>query len=515
MDYVYEMTWGRALVRSRRQYPDKIAVQDDRASLSYSQFNDQVNRLANALKSLNLKKGDRLATLSGNCLELMTIYLASLKIGVIPCPLDVRGLPDDQVVQMGLVKPAMLAFHPDLADRAQEILKKTTDVNQTMVLGKAEGLPVNDTAKLIEQGSSKEPATEIRGDDVAFILFTGGTTGTPKGVMLTHLNLIWNAVNVISENGSPSPESRIYYPMQIYHSGALSRFLASLYAGGTFIGTRTFDPVAYLDAVEKERCTFAVGNTAIWNMLLEEGRRRRRDTCCVTSWLHAQGDITPEFRDEIRDVLFPNGLMYASYALSEASPGVTVLKPQDCPRKWPGIGRPYMTMEARLVDDQDQDVPVGEPGQILLRGPNIMKGYYNNPEETVATMAGGWLHTGDVASADDLGYLYFEDRLKDVIKSGGINIFGREVENAIATHPGVQEVAVIGVAHPKWGEAVRAIVVPRAGVKLTPEEIIDHCKSSLAGHKKPASVVFTDALPKGSFGSKVLKKILRSKFGQL
>jgi acyl-CoA synthetase (AMP-forming)/AMP-acid ligase II len=174
-----------------------------------------------------------------------------------------------------------------------------------------------------------------------------------------------------------------------------------------------------------------------------------------------------------------------------------------------------MTMEARLVDDQDQDVPVGEPGQILLRGPNIMKGYYNNPEETVATMAGGWLHTGDVASADDLGYLYFEDRLKDVIKSGGINIFGREVENAIATHPGVQEVAVIGVAHPKWGEAVRAIVVPRAGVKLTPEEIIDHCKSSLAGHKKPASVVFTDALPKGSFGSKVLKKILRSKFGQL
>ena len=514
MDSAYEMTWGRALVRSMHKYPDKIAVQDDRASLNYKQFNNQVNCLANALKGLRLKKGDRLATLSGNCLELMTVYLASLKIGVIPCPLDVRGLPEEQSVQMELVKPAMLAFHPDLADRAREILKKTTEGIPATVLGKADGLSVNSTAKLIEQGSSEEPVAAVQGDDVAFILFTGGTTGTPKGVMLTHLNLIWNAVNVISENGSPSPESRIYYPMQIYHSGALSRFLASLYAGGTFIGTRTFDPAAYLDAVEKERCTFAVGNTAIWNMLLEEGRRRRRDTRSVTSWLHAQGDITPEFRDEIRGVLFPNGLMYASYALSEASPGVTILKPQDCPRKWPGIGRPYMTMEARLVDDQDQDVPVGEPGQILLRGPNIMKGYYNNPGETATAMAGGWLHTGDVASADDFGYLYFEDRLKDVIKSGGINIFGREVENAIATHPGVQEVAVIGVAHPKWGEAVRAVVVPRAGVALTPEEIIGHCKSRLASHKKPASVVFTDELPKGSFGSKVLKKILRNKFGQ-
>jgi fatty-acyl-CoA synthase len=514
IDYAYEMTWGRALVRSVRQYPDKIAVQDDRASLTYRQFNERVNRLANALKNMDLKKGDRLATLSGNCLELMEIYLASLKIGVIPCPLDIRGLLEDQLVQMEIVKPGMLVFHQDMADRVQELVKKKPDAIPTVVLGTAEGLPVSATAQLIGQGSSDEPVVTLHGDDVAFILFTGGTTGTPKGVMLTHLNLIWNAVNVIGENGSPSPESRIYYPMQIYHSGALSRFLASLYAGGTFIATKTFDPAAYLDAVERERCTFAVGNTAIWSMLLEEGRRRRRDTRSITSWLHAQGDITPEFHDEIKGVLFPNGLMYASYALTEAAPGVTVLKPQDQPRKWPGIGRPYMTMEARLVDDQDQDVPVGETGQILLRGPTIMKGYYNNPEETAATMAGGWLHTGDIGSVDDLGFLYFEDRLKDVIKSGGLNIFGREVEKVLVTHPGVQEAAVIGVPHPKWGETVRAVVVPRPGQIVTPEEIIDHCKSRLASHKKPTSVVFAESLPKGSFGSKVLKKILRDQFGQ-
>ena len=206
--------------------------------------------------------------------------------------------------------------------------------------------------------------------------------------------------------------------------------------------------------------------------------------------------------------------MYASYALTEASPGVTVLKPQDHPRKWPGIGRPYMTMEVRLADEQDRDVPVGEPGQILLRGPNIMKGYYDNPEETATAMAGGWLHTGDVGSADDLGYLYFEDRLKDIIKSGGLNIFSREVENAIANPSRRRRSLGYRRVPSEMGGDGPAVVVPHQGVVLTPEEIIEHCKSRLASHKKPTSVVFTDTLPRGSFGSKVLKKILREKFGQ-
>ena len=276
MDYAYEMTWGKALVRSRRQYPDKIAVQDDRGKLTYRQFNERVNRLANALRGMKLKKNDRLATLSGNCLELMEIYLAALKIGVIPCPLDVRGLLEDQVVEMALVKPVALAFHPDLAGRAAEIIEKTSNEIQLLVLGGSGGSALSSTEQLIGQGSSEEPVADIHGDDIAFILFTGGTTGRPKGVMLTHLNLIWNAVNVIGENGSPSPESRIYYPMQIYHSGALSRFLASLYAGGTFIGTKTLDPVAYLDALERERCTFVVGNTG--HLERAPGRRQAATT---------------------------------------------------------------------------------------------------------------------------------------------------------------------------------------------------------------------------------------------
>ncbi len=514
MDYKYQMTWGNALIRSSRQYPDKIAVQDDRGKLTYSQFNERINRLANALFLKGIKKGERIVTLSANCLELMELYLASLKTGLIPCPLDPRGTLKDHLGQIALVKPALFAFHPDHAERANSILENNKKAFETIILGKKDEGPFDGTDELVIKGSSAEPDHDIEENDLAFILFTGGTTGTPKGVMLTHLNLIWNAVNVISENGSPNPDSIIYYPMQIYHSGALSRFLASLYAGGTFIASKTFDPVAYLDAAERERCTFIVGNTAIWNLLLEEGRRRKRDLRSITSWLHAQGDITPELRDEICRVLFPAGLMYASYALTEASPGVTVLKPTDKPNQWPGIGRPYMSMASRIVDEHDNDVPVGESGQILVVGPNVMKGYFDNPEETAATMKGGWLHTGDMGRMDERGYLYFVDRLKDVIKSGGMNVFSAEVEKVICEYPGVKEAAVIGVPDAKWGETVRAIVVPNAGVTLKTEDIIDHCRLKMAGYKKPTSVIFTDSLPRGSFGSKVLKKDLRRLYGQ-
>ena len=510
----YEMTWGRALVRSAARYPDKKAVQDQRGHYTYARFNSRVNRLAHGLEGVGLNRGARVAVLSNNCLELMELYFACLKTGVVVCPLDSRLTVDDQTTLLQLVDPRAVAFHPDQSGRAQDLLASMPPETIRLVLGEEGPDGLIGTADLIGRSSEKEPEADIKADDTAFILFTGGTTGTPKGVDLTHLNLIWNAVNVIAENGSPAPGARICYPMQIYHSGALSRFLATMFAGGTFIALPKFDPALYLDTLEEERSTFVVGNQAIWRMLLEENSRRKRDASSVTSWLHAQGDITPDFRDRIKNELFPRGEMYASYALTEASPGVTVLKPWDQPQNWPGIGRPYMSLEIKLADEKDREVPVGETGQILVRGPNVMKGYFRNPEETKAALAGGWLHTGDLGRMDEQGFLYFVDRLKDVIKSGGLNVYAREVEDAIMTHPKVAEAAVIGVPHPKWGESVRAVVVPRPGVELTVQEVIGQCKEILAGYKKPTSVVFAADLPKDAFGSKVKKEILRSRYGQ-
>jgi acyl-CoA synthetase (AMP-forming)/AMP-acid ligase II len=508
------MTLGSALVRSAARFPQKRAVQDHRAHLSYADFNSRVNRLAGALTGLGLVKGDRLVTLSNNCLELMQLYLAALKLGVIVCPLDTRGTREDHAALVELVDPRGLAFHPDQAGRAEELTDRLERDAPRFELDEKSAFGGRATGELVAAGADQEPDVPVAEGDDAFILFTGGTTGTPKGVVLTHRNLLFNAINVVSENRSPDPDAVIVYPMQIYHSGALSRFLATIYAGGTFIALPKFDAAVYLDTVEAEGGTFMVGNQAIWHMLLDENAKRRRNTASITSWLHAQGNITPEFKDRIQAELFPGAGMYASYALTEASPGVTVLRPTDRPREWPGIGRPYISIMIRLAGHDDTDVPTGEVGQILVRGPNVMRCYWNSPDETEAALAGGWLHTGDLGRADDLGFLYFVERLKDVIKSGGLNVYAREVEAVILDLPAVAEVAVIGVDDPKWGETVRAVVVIRPGARLTEPEVIEHCRLHLAGYKKPTSVVFAENLPKTGFGSKLNKPAIRRLYGR-
>lgn len=508
------MTLGAALERNAAKYPNKKAVRDHRAELTYGQFDRRVNRLANALAGRGLGRGDRLLSLGSNCLELMELFLACLKIGAVVCPLDTRGTLQDQVALTTLVQPCGLAFHPEQAARAQELQPHLDNQAPWICLGSDAVAGATASEALIAMGAAAAPKTQVTGEDVAFVLFTGGTTGAPKGVELSHHNLIWNAINVIAENRSPSPEAVICYPMQIYHSGALSRFLATIFAGGTFVGLPKFDPAQYLDTLEAEGGTFVVGNQAIWEMLLRENNRRGRCLDAVTSWLHAQGDLDLELRQRMERDLFPRGSMYASYALTEASPGVTVLKPWDQPRQWPSIGRAYLTLEVRLGDENDQPVAQGEVGQILVRGPNVMQGYYRNPEATAQALAGGWLHTGDLGRADDLGYLYFVDRIKDMIKSGGLNVYAAEVEQVLRGHPEVGEVAVIGVPHPQWGESVRAVIVPCPGAQPSCEEIIEFCRGRLASYKKPTSVAFAETLPKDSFGSKIKKNILRELYGR-
>ncbi|MBU0733426.1 MAG: AMP-binding protein, partial [Proteobacteria bacterium] len=407
-----------------------------------------------------------------------------------------------------------LVFHSDFAGVAEELLDRLPRIKTVVCMG--EKIPgfAADYEELLARGRSKEPENHLVEEDEAFLMFTGGTTGKPKGAILTHKGLLWNIISVTTENQSPTPEDKIYYPMQMYHTAALSRFLAYMYAGGTFIGSKTFDPEVYLDMVEKERTTFIVGNPTIYRMLLEANRKRPRDTSSMKRWLCTQGFLHPDLKEEVETYLWPGGELYGSYALTEASPAVTVLKPWDKPRKWGSVGRPYMCTEVRIVDEEDRDLPVGEAGEIIVRGPTIFKGYYKNPEETARTLRGGWLHTGDVGKYDDLGYLYMVDRIKDMIKTGGINVYCREIEEALSRHPGVEEGVVIGVPHPKWGESIRAIIVTKKGGRLTEADVIDHCRQHLASHKKPTSVIFADELPKGTFGGKVLKRVLRDKYGK-
>ena len=509
-----EMTLGEAFARSARKYPEKIACMDDRRSLTYGELNRRVNRWVNVLKGLRLEKGQHVATLSNTCIPLMEVYLGNLKQGLVTVPLNSRGTLDDIRFQAENTDCTALIFERDFSSQAEALHASLPQLELFIGLGDNHPDFALDYETILAHAADREPESHLLEEDEAFILLTGGTTGVPKGAILTHKSLLWNIICVTTENQSPTPEDKVYYPMQMYHSAALSRFLAYMYAGGTFIGSKEFNPDRYLDVVERERTTFTVGNPTIFRMLLEANRKRRRDTSSMKRWICTQGFLHFDLKEEIERDLWPEGDFYGSYALTEASPAVTILKPTDQPRQWGSVGRPYMCTEVRIVDDQDRDLPAGQEGEMIVRGPSVFKGYYKNPEETARTLRGGWLHTGDVGKYDDLGYLYMVDRLKDMIKTGGLNVYCREIEEVLSRHPDVVEGVVIGVPHPKWGESIRAIVVPRRGSGVTEQTIIEHCRRHLADYKKPTSVLFVDELPKGTFGGKVLKRILREKYGQ-
>ncbi|HMK65660.1 MAG TPA: AMP-binding protein, partial [Thermodesulfobacteriota bacterium] len=463
---------------------------------------------------LGLEKGRHVATLANNCLPLMEATLGNLKCGFLTIPLDARGTLEDICYQAAFADSEVLVFESNFSGAAEAMRHRLPGIRAFICLGEKVPSFALSYEGLLRQAKALEPEMGVHEEDDAFLMFTGGTTGRPKGALLTHKSLLWNIICVTTENQSPTPDDIIYYPMQMYHTAALSRFLAYMYAGATFIGSKTFDPDIYLDVVEREKATFIVGNPTIFRMLLEANIKRPRDTSSMKRWLCTQGFLHPGLKEDIEKHLWPNGALFGSYALTEASPAVTILKPGDKPRQWGSVGRPYMCTEVRIVDMDDQDQPIGKEGEIIVRGPTVFKGYYKNPEETARTLRGGWLHTGDVGKFDDLGYLYMVDRLKDMIKTGGINVYSYEIEEVLSRHPSIAEAVVIGVPHPKWGESIRAIVVPRKGATVTEAAVIEHCKGHLAGHKKPTSVIFLEELPKGTFGGKVLKRLLREKYGQ-
>ena len=509
-----QMTLGSSFARSARKFPGKTACVDDGGSISYGDLNARVNRWAQVLTGLGLAAGSHVATLSDNRINLMEVVLGNLKQGVVTCPLDSRGTAVDVCRQAALTDSTALVFDPAYTHLAEEIRDQVEGIKLFVSFGPNPPGFARDYEELLLVAQAKEPPETVREEQEAFILFTGGTTGTPKGAVLTHKSILWNIISVTTENQSPAPEETIFYPMQMYHVASLSRFLAFMYAGGTFIGSRNFDPDHYLDMVEKHRTTFVVANPTIYRLLLEANRKRPRDTSSMRRWLNTHGLLTPDEKKEIETELWPNGAYYSSYALTEASPAVTVLKPWDQPQEWGSVGRAYMCTELRLLDPNGQVQPPGQVGEIVVRGPSLFKGYYQSPAETALALRDGWLHTGDLGRCDELGYLYLVDRLKDMIKTGGLNVYTREVEEVLLHHPGVREAAVIGLADPTWGETVCAVLVPRGESRPSQEELLAHCRAHLASYKKPTTIHWVETLPKTTFGGKVIKARLRHLFGE-
>ncbi|MBL7202758.1 MAG: long-chain fatty acid--CoA ligase [Desulfobacteraceae bacterium] len=489
--------------------PNKEAVVDGNKRLTYARLNGRVNRLARALQGLGLKSGDRLGILSYNGLEFVETIMTAAKLGAILVPLNWRLAPTELAFMLNDSGAETLLFHPELTDLANSV-KDKTGLKRRIILGTEETAGAKAYEPLLEPQTDEEPKPDAAPDldTPHIIMYTAGTTGRPKGAVLSQGASFWNAMNLtVAMNFTSEDRNLAVLPM--FHIGGIGLFtLPMLYMGGTVVIQRTFDPAETLRLLKEEKITLFFGVAAIFLFLIQhpDFKKEAFEKIRVVMSGGAPLPVSVVHRYHESGIILQQG-----FGMSEAAPSIATLSKDLALKKAGSIGRALFHMEARIVDRDMNDLPAGEVGELVVRGPNLMQGYWNRPEATKEALAGGWFHTGDLARMDEDGDLYIVDRKKDMFISGGENVYPAEVENVIFELPQIAETAVIGLKDEKWGEVGRAIVALKPGEQLNEEEVLGFLKERLAKFKVPKSVVFVDQLPRNAAG-KVLKNTLREKY---
>jgi len=504
------MDVSKLLTFPANKFPKRTAIIFEEKRFTYQEFNDRVNRFANALLHLGLRRGEKVGVLLFNSNHVAEVVFATAKIGGIFTPINFRFKDEEVFYILDNSDARFFIYGEEFSDLVETIRPKIKKVDIYISVGESISHSVLNYEKVLEESIPDEPNIPISEKDECQLMYTSGTTGRPKGALLTHGNILWNLFNTIL--GREEKEGEISLVVgPLYHTAALNNhFITRLALAGTSILVKDFDPKKVMEIIKKENVSVISGAPSMYHLLLSlpyEAYDTRSITKCTTG-----ASILPNETKERLMKLFPNiNGVYDVYGCTEASPNITILKASDSLRKRECVGPPVPFLEVRIVDDQDRDVPVGEVGEVICRGPNVMKGYYKDRKATREALKGGWLHTGDLGRMDEEGYVYIVDRKKDMIVSGGENIYPREIEELLYHHPKIQDVAVIGVPDPVWGESVKAIVVLKKGEVMREEEVIEYCKSHLASYKKPKSVDFVEFLPRNPSG-KVLKTELRERY---
>lgn len=507
---------GSLLAQRAFLHPDKEAFVDvhQNKRLTYHQFNANANRTAQALLGLGVKKGDRVGILMMNSPEYMEVFFAIAKIGAICVPLNIRLVADELTYIVKDSGAETLVYGQEFQQVVADIRAKgedSTDVTNWIHAGS--GSDTDTFALNFEdlkaQAHDTEPPSAGFEDDPIFIMYTSGTTGLPKGAVHTHSTVVWAAITMAA-TWEIRQSDRFLIALPLFHVGALMPAVMSAYSGIAAVTTKAFDPSSYWKVIESEHITNSLMVPTILNMMLQVPEK---DACDFSSlrWISIAGAPVPTSLLEASSAI--NLHVEQLFGLTEScGPGCTLMR-DDVSRKVGSAGKPFLLMNARVVDLDDNDVPIGTPGELVLQGKNVMREYWNLPEASAHTLRGGWLHTGDVATKDEEGFVYIVDRLKDMIISGGENIYPAELEKIIAGFPGVAQVAVIGQPDPKWGETPVVIIAPKADSKLEEKQVLDLCQGKMARYKLPKKVKFVDSLPMTPTG-KVQKRILREQLTQ-
>ena len=504
---------GLFLTKRATLNPDREAYVDGNlpVRLSFRALNDRCNRLANAFNSAGVKKGERIGFLLMNSAEFMEAYFAAAKIGAVVVPLNWRLVPDELEFILKDSGTKRLIFGDEFLDTVKELHSrgaKTGVIDWLQVVAEKDLLPfAHSYGEFRDSAAALEPTIGAESDDMLYIMYTSGTTGLPKGVVHTHNTSIW-AVITVSATTYFHEEDRFLGALPMFHVGALMPLTLNVYRGATSVVMRSFDPKRAWELIQDERLTSGLAVPAMLNFMLQVADFERYDITSLRWILSGAAPVPVSLMQRYADLGIE---IHQIYGLTETCGPACVIDAENALKKIGSTGKAFFHTDVRLADPDGGECAPGVAGEILIRGPHIMREYWNRPEATAETIVDGWLHTGDIAIVDEDGFIFIQDRIKDMIISGGENVYPAEIEGVLMTHPDITEAAVIGQPDDTWGESPFAIVV-RSDPNLTQEAVLAYCDKKLARFKQPRRVAFTDLIPRNPSG-KILKRILRDEYG--
>ena len=504
--------------------PERDVIVFEGSRWTYAQTNERINKLAHGLVKLRVEKGDRVGILEVNCNQYLEAYFGSAKLGAIFVPLNFRAKADELRYMVANAEAKALFVGSRYIDMVDSLLPHLPTVKECIAIDSV-GTGRLSYEDLISSGSPDEVFTEIGDDDITILMYTAGTTGRPKGVPLTHNGFVSYMLENV-EPANPEIEERNLLTVPLYHVAGIQAMLAAVYGGRTLVMMRQFDVEEWLETVQREQATRAMVVPTMLKRIIDDPDFSSYDLRSLKVITYGAAPMPFEVIKRAIKVM-PWVRFINAFGQTETASTIAALGPEDhiiegteeerekkLRRLSSSIGRPLPDVEVKIIDEVGRMPPVGEVGEILVRGPRVMTGYWGDEEKTAQVITSdGWLRTGDMGWIDEEGYIYLVGRGDDMIIRGGENISPEEVEDVLHSHPKVEEAAVIGVDDPEWGQQPRAILVLKKGQTATPEEIIEFCHTRLAGFKRPRSVIFVDSLPRNPMG-KVLKRELKEKCGK-
>lgn len=497
-----QMDSGSHVTHNAGRFPGKVALIQGSRKMTYRELDQSSNRVANAIIAWGAKPGDRIAMVVSSSIDWVVVYIGILKASCSAVPLnyrlttkDIGMMLEDSGSRLVFVNADLLPLVPQLPTIERQVVIDTPSFDD-----------------FLGASSEAHPGLAVDRDLTQCILYTGGTTGRSKGVMLTHANIFWNTIHEMTDTHMNEDDNTLLMT-PLHHAAALNCWLLPhLYLGATATIMPKYSPEEAIRTIEVHQVTNAFTPPSVARDIFNHPLARQADLSSFKRWYVGGANLSRNDREKMHE-LIPGVQIYFQYGLTEAGVIVTVLKEKDYERAPAGsIGRAFLNFDVKILTEDLEDAPLNQVGEIAVRGPSVMKGYFNNPEATAATFHQGWLRTGDMGAMDENGFVRFHDRLKDMVKTGGLNVYSQEVEQVLLRHPSVREAAILGIPSEKWGEEVTAVIVCQDGAAQDERAIIAHAKEELAGYKVPKRIIFIDYADMPiNYSGKIAKRELREK----